>query len=306
MTCFAFFIEITEETTTRSLTYCQTLTQRRETNQSSHLSVKEYQTRLCETQRLHIKACQETTTLKRELDELKTQLQIQQRRVEYEARQSMLEEHKKALMLLRGRRMADGCSASEANNASRVSNGEMQSRSHDLPEVASFREFTPEVTSQEVTNLLGYAHPELENSALDFENIRTEVASETQMSSEPETNLTPEVPLMISVATSTDDLHMLEICAESPDVESPDEEEPRGEWNIRENILCREDAEGRSRSVSPYTAEKKSYADVEASKSEVVYPMDEEVRKLFIQVFDLSISYQCTGGGGRGAEGNVA
>lgn len=276
MTCFAFFIEITEETRSSSFTYCQTVTQRRETNHSSHLSVKEYQTRLCETQRLHTKACQETTTLKRELDELKTQLQIQQRRLEYEARRSMLEEHKKALMLLRGRRIADGCSASETSSASRVNNV-------DLPEVASLREFTPEVTSQ-MTELPGYVHAELETPALDLDSTRTEVASEMEITSEPEINPTPEVPLMISVATSTNDLHMLEA-----DVESADEEEPRGEWNIRENILCREDAEGRSRSVSPYTAETKGYANAEASKSEVVYPVDEEVSKLFIQVFDLSM-----------------
>ena len=270
MTHFALLIEITEETSTRSLTYCHSLTQRRETHQSSHLSVKEYQTRLCETQRLHIKACQETTTLRRELDELRTQLQIQQRRLEYEARQSMLEEHKKALMLLRGRRIADGCSASEtASRLSRVYSGEMESQSHNLPEVTSLRESTPEVTSQEVNYLPGCAHPELETLALGLDNMRTEVTSE------PEINLTPEVPLMISVATSTDDLHML-----GTDAESTDDEEPRGEWNIRENVLCREDAEGRSRSVSPYTAEKKSYANMEPSKSEVVYPLDEEVRKL--------------------------
>lgn len=269
MTHFASLIEITEETSTRSLTYCHTLTQRRETHQSSHPSVKEYQTRLCETQRLHIKACQETTTLRRELDELRTQLQIQQRRLEYEARQSMLEEHKKALMLLRGRRIADGCSVSETSNVSGVNSGEMEYQSHNSPEVTSLRESTPEVTSQEVTYLPGCAHPELETLALGLDNMRTEVTSESEI------NLTPEVPLMISVATSTDDLHML-----GTDAESTDDEEPRGEWNIRENILCREDAEGRSRSVSPYTAEKKSCANVEASKSEVVYSLDEEVRKI--------------------------
>ena len=269
MTHSAFLIEITEETSTRSLTYYHSLTQRRETHQSSHLSVKEYQTRLCETQRLHIKACQETTTLRRELDELRTQLQIQQRRLEYEARQSMLEEHKKALMLLRGRRIADGSSAPETSNVSRVNSGEMESQSHNPPEVPSLGTSTPEVTPQELTHLPACAHPELETLAFNLDNTRTEVTSE------PETNLTPEVPLMISVATSTDDLHTL-----GTDAESTDDEEPREEWNIRENFLCREDAEGRSRSVSPYTAEKKSYANLEASKSEVVYQLDEEVRKM--------------------------
>lgn len=234
--------------------------------------MREYQTRLCETQRLHTKACQETTTLKRELDELKTQLQIQQRRLEYEARKTVLEEHKTALMLLRGRRIVDGCSESETSNAPRVNKGEMQFRSHDSPEVVSFREFSPEVTSPEVTDLSGYVNPESENSALDLDNVRTEVTPETEMTSKPQINSTPEVPVMISVATSTNDLHLLEAYVES------DEEEPRGEWNIRENILCREEAEGRSRSVSPYTAEKKSYAKVEASESEVIYQLDEEVR----------------------------
>lgn len=277
-----FFIEITEETRTRSLTYCQTVTQRRETNQSSHLSVKEYQSRLCETQRLHTKACQETTTLKRELDELKTQLEIQQRRLEYEARKTVLEEHKTALMLLRGRRTADGCSEYEINNASSVNKGKIQSRSHDSPEVVSLREYSPEVTSpnltpREVMNLSEYVNPESGNSVLDSDNVRMGVTPKAEMTSEPEMNSTPEVPVMISVATSTNDLHLLET-----DVES-DEDEPRGEWNIRENMLYREEAEGRSRSVSPYTAEKKSYAKAEASDSEVVYHLDEEVRRLFNQ-----------------------
>ena len=238
--------------------------------------MKEYQSRLCETQRLHTKACQETTTLKRELDELKTQLKIQQRRLEYEARKTVLEEHKTALMLLRGRRTADGCSEYEINNASSVNKGNMQSSSHDSPEAVLFRDHPPEVTSlgvpsPEVSNLSDYVNPESGNSVLDSDNVRMEVTSE------PEINSTPEVPVMISVATSTNDLHLLETVVES------DEEEPRGEWNIRENILYREEAEGRSRSVSPYTAEKKSYAKMEASESEVVCQLDEEVRRLFIQ-----------------------
>lgn len=280
-TLWPLFIEITEETRTRSFTYCQTVTQRRETNQSNQLSVKEYQTRLCETQRLHTKACQETTTLKRELDELKSQLQIQQRRLEYEARKTVLEEHKTALMLLRGRRTADGCSESEISNTSSVNKGAIQSGSHDSPEVASFRGYPPEVPSPEaslpeVTNLSASINLESENSALDLDNARLRVAPEAEMMSNPKTNFPPEVPVMISVATSTNDLHLLEA-----DVEW-DEEEPRGVWNIRENLLCREEAEGRSRSVSPYTAEKKSYARVDASESEVVNQLDEEVRRIFI------------------------
>lgn len=253
--------------------------------------MREYQTRLCETQRLHTKACQETTTPKRELDELKTQLEIQQRRLEYEARKTVLEEHKTALMLLRGRRIVDGCSESETSHSYRVNKGEMQSRSHDSPEVVSIRAFSPEVTSAEVIDLSGYVNPESENSALDLDKVRTEVTSETEMTSEPEMNSTPEVPVMISVATSTNDLHLLEA-----DVEW-DEEEPREEWNIRENILCREEAEGRSRSVSPYTAEKKNYPKVEVSKSEVIYQLDEEVRRHFIQ-FSVMISILTLRGGG--------
>ena len=250
--------------------------------------MKEYQSRLCETQRLHTKACQETTTLKRELDELKTQLQIQQRKLEYEARKTVLEEHKTALMLLRGRRTADGSSESEISNASSVNKGVTQSPSHDSPEVVSFRQYSPEVPAPEMTNLSGFVNLESEISALDLDNVKKiGVTPETNMTSEPELNSIPEVPVMISVATSTNDLHLLET-----DVES-DEEEPRVEWNIRENILCREEAEGRSRSVSPYTAEKKSYAKDQAAESEVIYQLDEEVKKHFIQ-FCLVIG--CTEG----------
>ena len=246
--------------------------------------MKEYQSRLCETQKLHTKACQETTTLRRELDELKTQLQIQQRRLEYEARKTVLEEHKTALMLLRGRRTADGGSECEISNASSANKDEMQSRSNDSPEVVAFREYSPEVPSPGVTNLSGYINTESENSALDLDNMKIGVTPETELTSEPEINSTPEVPVMISVATSTNDLHLLEA-----DVEL-DEEEPRGDWNIRENILYREEGEGRSRSVSPYTAEKKSYAKVEASKSEIVYQLDEEVNDFALGGFHLSIA----------------
>lgn len=232
--------------------------------------MKEYQTRLCETQKLHTKACQETTTLKRELDELKSQLQIQQRRLEYEARKTVLEEHKNALILLRGRRTADGCSESEISNTSSVNKGAIQTGSHDSSEVASFRGYP----LLEVTNLSASINLESENSALDLDNARLGVVPEAELMSNPKTNFPPEVPVMISVATSTNDLHLLEA-----DVEW-DEEEPRGEWNIRENLLCREEAEGRSRSVSPYTAEKKRYARVDASESEVVNQLDEEVRRI--------------------------
>ena len=191
----------------------------------------------------------------------------------------MLEEHKTALMLLRGRRIADGCSTSDIRNLPRVNHrdGVTQSGSFDLPEATSSRALSPDITSRELAISPPSAHPDLDNSNLDLEKA-TDVTSEAERTSEPEGKSSPEVPVMISVATSTDDLRIPEA-----DVDLTDEEEPKKEWNIQENILCREEAEGRSRSVSPYTAEKKSYASVQTSKSEVIYPLDEEVRTRFCQ-----------------------
>ena len=77
----------------------------------------------------------------------------------------------------------------------------------------------------------------------------------------------PEAPCTISVATSTADLRR----SDSSDKDVAER------WCIHENILCREEAEGRSRSISPYTAEKKSYADKEKSDSAIIPSLDEEV-----------------------------
>ncbi|XP_022807541.1 kinesin-like protein KIF17 isoform X1 [Stylophora pistillata] len=259
--------ETTEETISRTSSYYQTLAQRHECHLSQS-SVKEYQMRLFETQKLHIKACEETTTLKRELDELRAQLQIQRKRYEYEARRSMLEEHKTALMLLRGRRIADGCSASDNRNLARVNHSETHSSSLNLPKMASYDGLSQDITPKDLSILP--AQTNLDYSNFDCQNL-TDVTSETERASEPEGKTSPEVPAMISVSTSTDDLQVLET-----DVDLTDEDQPKKEWNIRENILCRDEAEGRSRSASPYTEEKKSYAGVQAAKSEVIYPLDEE------------------------------
>lgn len=263
------FSETTEETISKTSTYYRTLAQQSE-NHLSQSSVKDYQMRLFETQKLHIKACEKTTTLKRELDELRAQLQIQRKRYEYEARRSMLEEHKTALMLLRERRIADGCSASDNRNLARVKNqSETHYTSFSLSEITSSRGLSQEITTRELT--ISPAHTDLDYSNFNFENL-TDVTSETERASEPEGKSSPEVPAMISVSTSTDDLRDLET-----DVDSTDEDQPKREWDTRENSLCREEAEGRSRSVSPYTAEKKRYAGVEPSNSEVICPLDEEV-----------------------------
>ena len=182
----------------------------------------------------------------------------------------MLEEHKTALMLLRERRIADGCSASDNRNLARVKNqSETHYTSFSLSEITSSRGLSQEITTRELT--ISPAHTDLDYSNFNFENL-TDVTSETERASEPEGKSSAEVPAMISVSTSTDDLRDLET-----DVDSTDEDQPKREWDARENSLCREEAEGRSRSVSPYTAEKKRYAGVEPSNSQVIYPLDEEV-----------------------------
>ena len=243
------------------------------------MNVSEYQTRLIETQKLHIKACQETTTLKRELDELKTQLKMQQRRLEYEARKSMLEEHKTALMLLRGRRIADGGCASRTKSPAVVNSDQTQSRSLKLPTslATSSSDSSPETTSPGMLRSPDYANLELEKSDLNTEKVRLEVTS----FSETKPAQSFEVPAMVSVGTSTDDLHEL-----GGDATFAGEDEQKGEvqegnhWNIRENLPSREEAEGCSRSVSPYTAEKRSYATIQGPKEKIIYPLDEEVSEI--------------------------
>ena len=238
--------------------------------QSSEMSIDEYQTRLTETQNLHIKACQETSSLKREVDELRTRLQIQQRRLDYEARKNILEEHKTALVLLRGRRIADRGHA--------VINGQSQCLSPELTEATSHGDSSPEVKSPKMQRFYNYAHPGVEgkfNSGL--KRVRTEVTLDTEISPSLKLIPEPEMPLMISVATSTDDLCDLDTDEELP--KEDEREEKENDWTIRENMLCREEAEGRSRSASPFYAEKKHYTSRQGSSGKYVYPLDEEVRE---------------------------
>ena len=270
--------EMREGSTSRSFSYCQS--EKLETSQSTQISrANEYQTRLIETEKLHIKACQQTTTLKRELDELKMQFRIQQRRLEYEARKSVLEEHKTALMLLRGRRMVDGGYVSGTGSSGRETNEQTHCRSPELTEVTPSGDSSPDITSAKILRLSDHAHLGVRKSDLDSKRVRTEGTSNAVLTPLLEVIPDPVRPLMVSVATSTDDLHDSEADVElrSDNVGA----EEVSNWNIRENILCREEAEGRSRSVSPQTAEKKSCANVPASKGNIVYHLDEEVSKTY-------------------------
>ena len=269
--------EMREESTSRSFNLCRS--EKSETSQSCHMRANEYQTRLIETEKLHIKACQQTTTLKRELDELKTQFRIQQRRLEYEARKSVLEEHKTALMLLRGRRIVDGGYVSRTGSSGREIEEQTHCLSPELTGVTPSGDSSPDVTSPKILRFFDHAHLGVKKSDLDLKKVRTEVTSNTVLPPPLEVIPEPVRPLMVSVATSTDDLHDPEadIKLRSDDVGA----EEGSNWNIRENILCREEAEGRSRSVSPQTAEKKSYPNTPASKGDIVYALDEEVSKTY-------------------------
>lgn len=191
----------------------------------------------------------------------------------------MLEEHKTALMLLRSRRQADGGCSSRTMSQPIVNFNKTQCLYPKSPEVTSCGDSSPEVMSSRAICLPSYEHSGVEKSNLNLERVTTEVMSDTEMTPPLEAVPTPKVPLMISVATSTDDLHEL-----GAEVELVAEDGQGGEerdWNIRENVLCREEAEGRSRSVSPYIAEKRSYDSVQANKAgNIIYPLDEEVREL--------------------------
>ena len=241
-----------------------------QTNQSERTGViAEYQTRLVETQKLHIRACQESTTLKRELDELKTQLQIQQRKLEYEARKNILEEHKIALMMLRSRRTAEGANILHTGNELREINDTASCR----PEQED-RHASPVDMSSVVTLPRMLTREPSKESAFGREEVVTEIPTGIDITPLPELTLEPDIPSMVSVGTSTDDLLELKI-----DVQLPNEYEGDIEgWHIRENMLCRGDAEGRSRSVSPYTAEK-SYAGKQECKGKSGFLLDEEVRE---------------------------
>ncbi|XP_068724278.1 kinesin-like protein KIF17 [Montipora capricornis] len=242
-------------------------TEKMQTNQSERTGViAEYQTRLVETQKLHIRACQESTTLKRELDELKTQLQIQQRKLDYEARKSILEEHKTALMMLRSRRTAEGANILHTGNELREINDTASCRREQEDRHASPVEMSSVVTLPRMLT----PEPSKE-SAFGREEVVTEIPTGVDMTPLPELTLEPDIPCMVSVGTSTDDLFELKI-----DVQLPNEYEGDIEgWHIRENMLCRGDAEGRSRSVSPYTAEK-NYAGKQECKGKSGFLLDEE------------------------------
>lgn len=147
-------------------------------------------------------------------------------------------------------------------------------------EVVLLREYLLEVMLLklmllEVMNLFEYVNLELGNLVLDLDNVRMGVMIKVEMMIELEMNLILEVFVMIFVVILINDLYLLEM-----DVEL-DEDELRGEWNIRENMLYWEEVEGWFRSVLLYIVEKKSYVKVEVFDSEVVYYLDEEVRRLF-------------------------
>ena len=231
------------------------------------ISVKGIETRHIDSQKLHVKACKETASLKRELDDIRAQLKMQQRKLEFEERKNKLEEHKMALMLLRGRRTVDGgCmlgTRKETNND--------HQRSSELRQATYSGDLSTQVTSTETKRLPGYSPLWVEKPCLEFERAEKEVRSVSSP--------VRERPVMVSVGTSTDDLDELVI---ETDVDfkhlkhEHEREMEENDWNIRENMLCREEGEGRSRSVSPDTEEKKSFAD-----GQIVYlsSLDEEVRQ---------------------------
>lgn len=233
------------------------------------ISVKGIETRHIDSQKLHVKACKETASLKRELDDIRAQLKMQQRKLEFEERKNKLEEHKMALMLLRGRRTVDGgCmlgTSKEANND--------HQRSSELRQATYSGNLSTQVTATEMKLLPGYSPLWVEKPCLEFERAEKEV---TSVSSPVPVR---ERPVMVSVATSTDDLdeQVIETDVDFKHLKHEHEREmEENDWNIRENMLCREEGEGRSRSVSPDTEEKKSFAD-----GQIVYlsSLDEEVRE---------------------------
>ena len=229
--------------------------------------MKEIETRHIDSQKLHVKACKETASLKRELDDIRAQLKMQQRKLEFEERKNKLEEHKTALMLLRGRRTVDGgCilgTRKEADND--------HQRSSELRQATYSGDLSTQVTSTEMKRLPGYSPLWVEKPCLEFERAEKEATSVSSSAREK--------PVMVSVATSTDDLDELVIKTDIDFKHQKHEHEwemEGSDWNIRENMLCREEAEGRSRSVSPNSEEKKSFEN-----GQIVYSslLDEEVRQ---------------------------
>ena len=229
--------------------------------------MKGIETRHIDSQKLHVKACKEKASLKRELDDIRAHLKMQQRKLEFEERKNKLEEHKTALMLLRGRRTVDGgCmlgTRKEADND--------HQRSSELRQATYSGDLSTQVTSTEMKRLPGYSPLWVEKPCLEFERAEKEAKSVSSSAQER--------PIMVSVATSTDDLDVLVMKTDVDFKHHKSEHEREMEenhWNIRENMLCREEAEGRSRSVSPDSEEKKSFAN-----GQIFYlsSLDEEVRQ---------------------------
>lgn len=127
--------------------------------------------------------------------------------------------------------------------------------------------------TSDMTSLRPRASPSGEiQSEFGLKRTAREVTSATDTAPLPELTPEPVLPFMVSVATSTDDLFESQIDSA---LES-DFEQNIKEWNIRENNFYRENAEGRSRSASPYTEEKES----KTVKQGQNFALDEEVRKL--------------------------
>ncbi|CAH3182463.1 unnamed protein product [Porites lobata] len=167
-------------------------------------------------------------------------------------------------MLLRGRRTVDGgCmlgTRKEADND--------HQRSSELRQATYSADLSTQGTSTEMKRLPGYSPLWVEKPCLEFERAENEAMSV----SSPDR----ERPVMVSVATTTDDLDVLVMKTDVDFKHQENEHERETEenhWNIRENMLCREEAEGRSRSVSPDSEEKKSFAN-----GQIVYlsSLDEE------------------------------
>ena len=144
-------------------------------------------------------------------------------------------------------------------------------RSSELRQATYSGDLSTQVTSTEMKRLPGYSPLWVEKPCLEFERAENEAMSV----SSPDR----ERPVMVSVATTTDDLDVL-VMKTDVDFKHQENEHERemeeNHWNIRENMLCREEAEGRSRSVSPDSEEKKSFAN-----GQIVYlsSLDEEVRQ---------------------------
>ena len=170
-------------------------------------------------------------------------------------------------MILRGRRIADGGDMLQIGNKLRETNY-IWCPSEPVQKLEEVEGFTSDMTS-----LRPRASPSGEiQSEFGLKRTAREVTSATDTAPLPELTPEPVLPFMVSVATSTDDLFESQIDSA---LES-DFEQNMKEWNIRGNNFYRENAEGRSRSASPYTEEKES----KTVKQGQNFALDEEVRKL--------------------------